>query len=211
MSVSPFPDPRTNQFNPSAWDFTTYFKYINSLVTFPWAQRAVVQFAETVFLTTRTALTQWADTAYATSEIVAWATANVPALLPNPQTWSSLQYYFGGILVNTINPLTTGGTVNIGSGYTYSPVFVSGQAGRSVVLHLGDGASSTGGIHIGHGLASTNEVNILYSPTNAGASGIINLGSATSTTNLRCPLTPLYNYSPCLLLCPIMVVAYTEL
>ena len=118
MSVTPFPDPRTNQYNPSAWDFATYFKYLNSIVTFPRAQRATINFIEAVYLTTRTALTQWADTAYATSEIEAWAAANIPPLLPNPQSWFNIQYYFGGILVNTINPTGAGGTVNIGAGYT---------------------------------------------------------------------------------------------
>ena len=191
MSVSPFPDPRTNQFNPSAWDFTTYFKYLNSIVTFPRAQQATINFVTAVYLTTRTALTQWADTAYATSEIVAWATANVPALLPNPQTWPNLQYYFGGIAVNTINPLGTGGTVNIGSGYTYSPVFVSGQASRSVVLHLGDGNTSSGAIHIGNGTNTRGNVEIL---NGTGSTGTITLGSSTSTTTLNAPLTPLYAY-----------------
>lgn len=191
MSKSPFPDPRTNRFNPSAWDFTTYFKYLNSLVTYPRAQQATINFIAVV-LTTRTALTQWADTAYATSEIVAWATANVPALLPNPQTWNNLQYYFGGIAVNTINPNGAGGTVNIGSGYTYSPVFVSGQASRSVVLHLGDGNTSTGGIHINNGTNTTGNVEIL---NGTGSTGTITLGSSTSTTSLGCPLTPNYNYT----------------
>jgi hypothetical protein len=152
-----------------------------------------MNFVNTVFLTTRTLLTQWATTAYATSEIVAWVTANVTPTLGTAKVWAILQYYFGGILVNTINPLTTGGILTIGQGETTNTVFVSGQASRSVVLHLGDGNTSSGGIHINNGTNTTGNVNIL---NGTGSTGTITLGSSTSTTSLGCPLTPNYNYSP---------------
>lgn len=193
MSTTPFPSPRTTLFNPSAWDFTTYFKYLNSVLTFPTTQQATMNFVNTVFLTTRTLLTQWATTAYATSEIVAWVTANVTPTLGTAKVWAILQYYFGGILVNTINPLTTGGTLLIGHGSVTNNVEVAAQNGRTVVLHLGDGNTSSGNIHINNGTNTTGNVNIL---NGTGSTGTITLGSSTSTTSLGCPLTPNYNYSP---------------
>jgi hypothetical protein len=120
------------------------------------AQNAVVQFAETVFLTTRTALTQWADTSYATTEIVAWATANVPALLPVAQTWALLQYYFGGIRVATVNPLTVGGTLAIGNGATANVVKVM-TAFNTGILTLGSSGSTTS-------LNTSMTPNYIYSP-----------------------------------------------
>jgi hypothetical protein len=139
MSVTPFPDPRTNQFNPSAWDFATYFKYLNSIVTFPRAQNAVINFVTQVYLTTRTALTQWADTAYSTSEIVAWlATVNFGAAL----TSAVLQYYYGGIRVATINPLTAGATLAIGNGATTNNVSIM-SASNTGILTLGSSGSTT--------------------------------------------------------------------
>jgi hypothetical protein len=191
MSVTPFPDPRTTQYNPSAWDFTTYFKYLNSIVTFPRAQNAVIQFIGSVYLTTRTALTQWASTAYSTSEIVAWVTANVTPILGSAFTSAVLQYYFGGISVNTINPTTTGGTLLIGHGSATNNVEVAAVASRSVVLHLGDGNTSSGGIHLNNGTNATGNVEIL---NGIGSTGTLTLGSSTSTTHLHNPLTPLYDY-----------------
>jgi hypothetical protein len=135
-------------------------------------------------------LSQWASTAYATSEIVAWTAANVPALLPVAQTWAILQYYFGGIAVNTINP-PTGGTLLIGNSSIYNNIGVDTETGRTSVLHLGDGNTSTGGIHIGNGLNTSGNVNILNGIANTGT---INLGSSTSTTHIHTPLTPMYTY-----------------
>ena len=189
MSVSRFPIPQTTQFNPAAWDFSFLDRFAAYFVTFPRAQNDLINFPESPTLTTRTALTQWADTAYATSEIVAWTAANVPALLPVAQTWALLQYYFGGIAVNTINPLTTGGELHIGNSSPGNTVYIGGKDSRSVVLHLGDGNTSSGGIHINNGTNATGNVNIL---DGIGSTGILTLGSSTSTTRLNCPLEPIY-------------------
>jgi hypothetical protein len=141
MSVSPFPSPMTTQFNPSAWDFATYFKYLNSIVTFPRAQQATINFQDPVFLTTRTALTQLADTSYATSEIVAWVTANVTPILGSAFTSAVLQYYFGGIRVATINPLTAGATLAIGNGSATNNVSIMSESNTGI-LTLGSSGST---------------------------------------------------------------------
>lgn len=190
MSVSRFPIPQTTQFNPAAWDFSFLDRFAAYFVTFPRTQNDLINFPESPTLTTRTALTQWADTAYATSEIVAWTAANVPALLPVAQTWAILQYYFGGIAVNTINPLTTGGTLMIGSS-PGNTVYIGGKDSRSTVLHLGDGNTSSGSIHINNGTNATGNVNIL---DGTGGTGILTLGSSTSTTRLNSQYTRLYPY-----------------
>jgi hypothetical protein len=190
MSSSPFPDPRTTNFIPKAWDYTIRNRYATFIVTYPIAQNNLITFLTAVYLTTRTALTQWADTAYATSEIVAWTAANVPALLPVAQTWANLQYYFGGIAVNAINPTTTGGTLLIGHSSTQNTVYVDGEDSRSTVLHLGDGNTSSGAIHINNGTGTSGGVEIL---NGTGSTGTITMGSSTSTTTLNCPLTPLYS------------------
>jgi hypothetical protein len=123
MSSSPFPDPRTTNFIPEAWQWIDLWnKFRNFILSYPTAQNATINFQDPVFLTTRTALTQLADTAYATSEIVAWVTANVTPILGSAFTSSVLQYYFGGIRVATINPLTAGGTLAIGNSATTNQV-----------------------------------------------------------------------------------------
>jgi hypothetical protein len=185
MSKSPFPFPRTSNFNPSAWDFTTYYKYLNSFLTYPTAQSGTAEFT-TVFVPATAVLTHWINTLYATTEISTWASANIPALLPVAQTWALLQYYFGGIRVDTINPTTTGGTLLIGNGSTINSVEVATVASRSVVLHLGDGNTSTGAIHINNGTNTSGDVNIL---NGTGSTGTITLGVAGTTIHLNCPLS----------------------
>jgi hypothetical protein len=191
MSVTPFPDPRTTNFIPEAWQYIDLWsKFINYLVSYPRAQNFTINFLDPVFLTTRTALTQWADTAYATAQIVAWVTANVTPILGSAFTSAVLQYYYGDIAVNTINPLTTGGTLLIGNGSATNNVEVASREGRSVVLHLGDGNTSAGAIHINNGTNTTGGVEIL---SGTGSTGTITLGSSTSTLTLNAPLTPLYS------------------
>ena len=190
MSVTPFPDPRTTNFIPEAWQWIDLWKkFRNFIVSYPTAQNGTVRFAGPVYLTTRTALTQWADTAYATAQISAWVTANVTPILGTAQVWAILQYYFGGIAVDTINPLTTGGTLLIGHSNTTNQVSIHSKEGRSTVLRLGDGNTSTGGIHINNGVNTTGNVNIL---DGTGSTGILTLGSSTSTINLNTALEPIY-------------------
>jgi len=143
MSVSPFPDPITTNFIPEAWQYIDLWsKFINYLVTYPKAQYFTINFQDPVKLTTRTALTQMASTAYATSEIVAWVTANVTPILGSAFTSAVLQYYFGGIRVNTINPLTTGGTLTIGNGSATNNVSIM-SASNTGILTLGSSGSTT--------------------------------------------------------------------
>ena len=104
--------------------------------------------------------------------------------------WDLLQTY-SSILTNSINPI--GGTLTIGNTAVNTNIEIATQTGRTAVLHLGDGSSSTGDIHIGNGLGSTNHIQLLHAADN-GSSGVLNLGSATSTTNLYSPLTPIRTY-----------------
>jgi hypothetical protein len=191
MAETPFPIPRTTVFNPEAWGSTNTISeeeiafLDNNFVRFPTTQPNVTF---PVAPTVPTLPIGTGDTRAASAQFVQNA--------KNTRTWGALQTFNAGMVSSTIDPTTAGGTLTIGQGAGNNHVQVAAQASRSAVLRLGDGNNSSGGIHIGNGLASTNNVQILYSATDAGASGTINLGSATSTTNLRCPLTPLYNYPP---------------
>lgn len=160
-------------------------------VKFPLAQNVPITFTATVrgltaFLTENSSIiatTEWVQNYYNYVKTIA-------------NTWSGLQTFTLGMLSNAINPTTPSGTLIIGNTAVNTNVEIATQTGRSSILHLGDGtgATTSGGIHIGNGLASTNAVNILYSSTDAGSSGTINLGAVNGTVNLRCPLTPLYTY-----------------
>jgi len=98
-----------------------------------------------------------------------------------PDIASALETFSGGILSNTINPTTTGGTIQIGHGATNNNVEVAAQINRSVVLHLGDGNTSSGGIHIGNGAGSSNNVNILNGAYTSGqTAGTVNVLSGTN-------------------------------
>ena len=160
-------------------------------VKFPIAQNAPITFTATV--RGITAVVTENSTIIATTQ---WVQNYFNYVKTIANTWSGLQTFTLGMVTNTINPTTPSGTLIIGNQAVNTNVEVATQTGRTAVLRLGDGTGSTtsGGIHIGNGLASTNAVNILYSYTDAGSSGIINLGAVNGTVNLRCPLTPLYTY-----------------
>jgi hypothetical protein len=197
MSSEIPPDPVTDEFNPAAWtlpaltpeeeallnaQFVTYPITQSNTITFP-----VAPISQTLPNGTNT--TQVATTGFVQNAITAFtSTVN---------TWLGTQIFSVGMTSNTINPTTTSGTLIIGNAAVNTNVEVATQSGRTAVLRLGDGTGSTtsGGIHIGNGLASTNAVNILYSSTDAGSSGIINLGAVNATTNLRCPLTSQLTYN----------------
>ena len=80
-----------------------------------------------------------------------------------------MQSYTLGILTNSINPLSTSGTINIGEIATNTVVHIAAQASRSSVLRLGDGASSSGDVHVLNGNNASGDVRILdgsYTGTN---------------------------------------------
>jgi hypothetical protein len=157
-------------YNPSILDLL-YLKLIpqGSLMTF-----------RKVYYTGSNAISNiWAKTSDGWSQ---WAT-----FLTTTIVWNLLQTY-SSILTNTINPI--GGTLTIGNTAVNTNVEVSTQTGRTSILRLGNGSGSTGNIHIGNGLGSLNQVQILH-----GSSGVLNLGSATSTNHLYSPLTPIQTYS----------------
>jgi hypothetical protein len=191
MNESP-PDPITDEFNPSAWAEPTGLlsklrTLVHYYVTYPIAQNYPITFTNLVFVTDAT-LTKMANTSYVIANLVPY----LASLPPLSITWSAIQN-FTGIQTNTINPIGAG-TLTIGNAAANTKVEFATQTGRNVVFHLGDGPNSTGDIHIGNGLGSTNHIQILHAGDN-GSSGVVNLGSATSTTNLYCPLTPILTYT----------------
>jgi hypothetical protein len=105
--------------------------------------------------------------------------------------WNLLQTY-SSILTNAINPVTKQ-ILRIGNTAVDTKVEFATQTGRTAVLHLGDGPDASGDIDIGNGLGSLNHIQLLHAADN-GSSGVVNLGSATSTTNLYSPFTPLHSY-----------------
>lgn len=190
MSSQTPPDPITTGFNPEAWEEPTGLlsklrALVHYYVTYPIAQNYPITFSNLVFITDAT-LTKMANTSYVFANLVAY----LASLPPLSITWSAIQN-FTGIETNTVNPI--GGTLTIGNTAVDTNIEIATRNGRTVVLHLGDGPNSTGDIHIGNGLGSTNPIQLLHAGNN-GSSGVVNLGTATSTTNLRCPLTPLYNF-----------------
>jgi hypothetical protein len=171
---SKFSTPNIMTYNPSILDLR-YLKLI--------PQNAMMTFRNYVYYLGPNATTNiWATTA---NGWVLWY-----AFLTTTIVWDLLQTY-ASIKTPTINPIS--GTLTIGNEAAGTNIEIATQTGRTSVLHLGDGPNATGDIHIGNGLGSTNHVNILYAADN-GSSGTINLGSATGTTNLRCPLTPIRTY-----------------
>jgi len=187
MSETPFPVPRTTAFIPDAWDETEpvpqeEISFLdNYFVRFPNAQSTPITFP--VNPTVLTLPIGTSDNRAASTQFVQNA--------KNTRTWGALQTFNAGMVTNAIDPTTTGGTLLIGNGATTNNIEVATSASRSVVLHLGDGNNSTGAVHIGNGTSSSGNVQIL---NGAGSTGTINLGSATSTTNLGVPLSPTYTY-----------------
>jgi hypothetical protein len=120
----------------------------------------------------------------------AWVRTFWASILAAANSWSGLQTFSSGIITDTINPIS-GGTLLIGNATTTTNVEVASVAGRSVVLHLGDGNGSGGAINIGNGTNATNNVQIL---NGTGSTGTITLGSSTSFNVLGCPLSPNYSY-----------------
>jgi hypothetical protein len=96
-----------------------------------------------------------------------------------PDTASALETFNGGIKTDAINPTTVGGTLQIGHGSVTNNVEVASEASRSVVLHLGDGDTSSGAVHIQNGNDTTGNVAVLNG-TYTGNSG--NLNIMTSAT-----------------------------
>jgi hypothetical protein len=189
MNETP-PDPITDEFNPSAWAEPTGLlsklrTLVHYYVTYPIAQNYPITFTNLVFATDA-ALTKMANTSYVIANLVPY----LASLPPLSITWSAIQN-FTGIQTNTINPIS--GTITIGNIAVDTNVEFATRNGRTVVLHLGDGAGSTGDIHIGNGLGSTNHIQILHAADN-GSSGVVNLGNSTSTLNLYSPMTPIRTY-----------------
>lgn len=91
----------------------------------------------------------------------------------------------GPLKVNTINPTTTSGTIQIGQIATNTNVEIAAQASRSTTLHLGDGDTSSGAVHINNGLSASGNVQILnanYTGTQVKGSVNICTGTASSLT-----------------------------
>lgn len=184
MAETPFPNPQTSQFNPSAWENNTpltedELTFLDeNFVSYPTTQSNVTF---PVSPTVPTLPIATSDTRAASAQFVQNA--------KNTQTWGALQTFNAGMVTNAIDPTTAGGTLLIGNASVSNNVEVASVASRSAVLHLGDGNNSTGAVHINDGTNSSGNVRIL---SGSGSTGTIILGSATSTISLGCPLTPNY-------------------
>jgi hypothetical protein len=188
MSAETQPDPILPNYNPSSWDVPTLSPEERAIldteyITFPIAQNQNITFpvAPTApTLANGTNTTQVATTGFVTNAI--------NAFLSTINTWAGTQIFSVGMTSTTINPTTSAGTLNIGNAAVDTNVNIATSASRNVILHLGDGNNNTltGGVHIGNGATSANNVRIL---DGAGSTGTIFLGSATSKTELGCPLT----------------------
>ena len=102
MSSSPFPDPRTTNFIPEAWQWIDLWnKFRNFIVSYPTAQNAIIVFQK-VSVVTATLLTQMANTSYVYSAFL--------SLLSAVNTWAGLNTFgtidTGTITTNTITATT---------------------------------------------------------------------------------------------------------
>jgi hypothetical protein len=137
-----------------------------------------IKFNAAYFATSNSALTQTqADALYLLKRTADTATA--------------LESFTGGILVNSVSPTTNATVMNIGATSTADINIGTAVRGTSAVIHIGDANSNTAGsnVHINNGTNTASNVQIL---NGTGSTGIITLGSSTSTTNCNCPLTLLY-------------------
>lgn len=135
MAETPFPNPLTTVFNPSAWedgtplteDELTYLD--NNFVTFPTTQSNVT-FPVSPTVPTLAIATN--DTRAASAQFVQNA--------KNTQTWGALQTFNAGMVTNAINPLTDG-TLAIGNGATTNVVNI--MTASTGILTLGSSGSTT--------------------------------------------------------------------
>jgi len=101
-----------------------------------------------------------------------------------PDTANVVETFTAGIKTNTINPLTTSGIVAIGN-VTTNNTEIGAVVGRSTILHIGDGDTSSGNILIQSGTDSTGNVQILNGTYGAGiVAGNVNIlnGTHNATT-----------------------------
>jgi len=189
----PAPNPITNTYNPTAWIpesgiLAKTRTLVKNYITFPNPQNYPITFLGEIFrpdpISTYDDSLNLSTTAWVRNLINTYKDFFYI-------TWGGIQTFASGFLVDTINLVSPGDPLTIGHGSPTNNIEIAAQNTRSVVLRLGDGATSTGGIHIGNGANSANNVQIL---NGAGSTGTITLGSATSTTILNCPLTPDYAY-----------------
>jgi hypothetical protein len=108
-------------------------------------------------------------------------------------TVTGITDFVNGITTSSILAKTISATCNLWTNAT-GVINIGTLNGRSAIIHIGDGDNnlSGSGVHINNGLNTASNVQIL---NGTGSTGIINLGSATSTTNVNCPLTLTYNPS----------------
>lgn len=137
MAETPFPNPQTTVFNPSAWSNNTpltqdELTYLDeNFVSYPTTQSDVTF---PVAPTVPTLTIGTGDTRAASAQFVQNA--------KNTQTWGALQTFNAGMVTNAINPLTDGGTLAIGNGATTNVVNIM-TASNTGILTLGSSGSTT--------------------------------------------------------------------
>jgi hypothetical protein len=139
MAETPFPNPQTTEFNPIAWENNTpltedEITYLdNNFVAFPTTQPNVTF---PVSPTVPTLAIATSDTRAASAQFVQNA--------KNTQTWGALQTFNAGMVTNAIDPLTSGGTLNIGNGTGSNANNVNIMTGSNTgTLTLGSSGSTT--------------------------------------------------------------------
>ena len=114
MAETPFPNPQTSVFNPSAWNIEGLTEdeeaYLDAnFVRFPNAQSGVI------FPDAPTAPTLPNGTNTAEVATTGFVQNTIAVFLNTINNWTALQIFNAGRTSNTINPTTPSGTLNIGN------------------------------------------------------------------------------------------------
>jgi len=96
--------------------------------------------------------------------------------------------FTNGLTASSIFAKSISATCNLWTLSQTGVINIGTYAGRNAIIHIGDGDNNVAGsaVHINNGLNAASNVQIL---NGTGSTGIINLGSATSTTQVNSILT----------------------
>jgi hypothetical protein len=115
-------------------------------------------------------------------------------------TATAIETFSAGVLTDTLNPITAGSNLTIGSSITAEDVFLgqnitsgdiyigvnaTATTGRSGTIHIGDGNNiASGTIHINNGTTNASNTNINNGATTTGTVNIMTGLTSTGTINL---------------------------
>jgi len=156
MSVTPFPNPRTTNFIPEAWDFSILTRLANFIVTYPIAQNANIAF-QTVYVPSTATLTKMANTSYVGPVI--------NSLLTALNTWTALNT-FGTLNTNAITTNTITATTLALSGTQLDTPMTTNLTYNIIPFTLAPGTYTYGTAgQIGYTVIMVNSVGYLAGPT----------------------------------------------